>query len=155
MWYFTITYIYHNRSGELMACEYPAASESSIALTTLSLVHPWVQASYNGIIIIVHFNIIRFSWCTLIHRNGTLHSPEHCANIPGGTPTLADMFQGNVFTSEYVPLERFRIGTNPRWHRSIYTWTSHSRIYLLSIQNTDRQFYNYFWPFGWLEWVQL
>ena len=31
-----------------------------------------------------------------------------CGNIPGGTPTLADMFRGNVSASEYVPPERFR-----------------------------------------------
>ena len=31
-----------------MVCEYQAASESSIPLTTLLSAHPGVQASYNG-----------------------------------------------------------------------------------------------------------
>ena len=45
-----------------------------------------------------------------------LRGPERireCGNVPGGTPTLADVFRRNVSARGFVPPEHFRGGTNP------------------------------------------
>ena len=49
-----------------------------------------------------------------------LRGPERireCGNVPGGTPTLADVFRRNISASGFVLPEHFRGGTNPLWHR--------------------------------------
>ena len=93
-----------------MACEHQAASESVIQLSTLSLAHPWVQASYNG-------SISSDSHCT---RSFT--EAEHLRvywNIPGGTPTLADMFRetyplANMFPRNIFVSEQIRYDTGEK-----------------------------------------
>ena len=58
----------------------------------------------------VHYNEIISGWSrTSGMKRGETQRLRTCGNIPGRTPTLADMFRGNVSTSEYVPPERFRV----------------------------------------------
>ena len=109
---------YHNHSiGKVMAWEYQAASESSIPRTYYTIIDIDTSLSSD---IPQWFNIIKVSLHTFIHRGRTFLQPRtftHVWKYSGRTPTLADMFQGNVSTSKYVSLECLSAGTNPLWHR--------------------------------------
>ena len=65
-----------------------------------------LEASYNSSISSDYHCTLSFTEAEHLRGPEQLHA---CGNIPGGTLTLADMFQGNVSTSEYVPQNVFTL----------------------------------------------